>query len=203
MTGWGRSGRRLLWVGAAPLLAALAGCGNTAATIPHASATPSPTSITIAPGVTVSPAKLALPPYSVSTSNPLPQGVSAKVVVRDFIEDNLIENQALEHSDATLLQYADAGAMLTLDQRTISTDQASGSRILEIDDTVNSLVVGGEKDPNNPAARAAFEVAGLEKMTTEDKQGTVTHKTDDFHVVIWVTWSSSLHKYLRCDVSTL
>ncbi|MGB9483419.1 MAG: hypothetical protein WCB86_05945 [Candidatus Dormiibacterota bacterium] len=121
----------------------------------------------------------------------------------DVITDNLIENRAIERGDAPLLAYADSGGMLTIDQSTISTDRSDGLRILSINDSISSLVLGSEVDPNNPDAQAALNVEGVERITRRDSEQKLSHTVDDFHVLIWVDWSPVLQKYLRCDVSVL
>lgn len=203
VAGWGRSQQAVLTVGLVMMVVWTAACASAPVKIPTASATPSAKSTTIAPGVSVNPAELSVPPYSVSTSNPLPAGVSPRRVVMDVITDNLIENRAIERGDAPLLAYADSGGMLTIDQSTISTDRSDGLRILSINDSISSLVLGSEVDPNNPDAQAALNVEGVERITRRDSEQKLSHTVDDFHVLIWVDWSPVLQKYLRCDVSVL
>jgi len=203
VTGWGRSRRAALTVGLGLMVVWTAACASAPAKIPPATMRPSAAPTTIAPGVSVSPSELALPPYSVSTSNPLPAGISAKRVVADFVGDNLIENRAIERGDAQLLAYADSGGMLVIDRSTITTDHADGSQILSIDDSISSLVIGSEIDPNNSAAGAALNVEGVEKTAIRGLHGKESRKVDAFHVVVWVVWSVARDKYLRCDVSVL
>jgi hypothetical protein len=203
VTDWGRSRRAALLLGLGPIVMLTAACASSTAAIPSATPSPSAASTTIAPGVSVDPSELALPPYSVSTSNPLPPGVSARKVVRDFIADNLIENRAIERGDLQLLQYAVTGGQLTIDNVTIARDQATDSRILSIDDSISSLAIGSEPDPNDSAAGIALNVQGNEQTTTRSAEGKVSHRLDDFHVIIWVVWSDAMNKYLRCDVSVL
>ncbi|HUY09377.1 MAG TPA: hypothetical protein VMW80_08000 [Candidatus Dormibacteraeota bacterium] len=121
----------------------------------------------------------------------------------DVVTDNLIENLAIERGDAQLLAYSDSGGMLAIDQSTISTDRSDGTRILSIDDSITSLVLGSEVDPNNSDAQAALNVEGVERIARRDPDGKVSHTVDNFHVLIWVDWSTVLQKYLRCDVSVL
>ena len=203
MTGWGRSQRAALTMGLGMMVVWTAACAGAPARIPSAAATPSAAPTTIAPGVSVNPSELVVPPYTVSTTNPLPAGVSAKRVVMDVVADNLIENLAIERGDAPLLAFSDSGGMLAIDEATISTNQSVDTRIVSINDSISSLVLGSEGDPNNSAARAALNVEGVERITTQDAQGAESHKSNDFHVLIWVAWSTTLHKYLRCDVSVL
>ena len=203
MTEWGRSRRVAPGVAAGLMVMLTAACASAPAEIPSAKPSPSAAPTTIAPGVRVNPSQLRLPPYSVSTSNPLPAGTSARMVVEDFVADNLIENSAIERGDAALLKYADAGGMLSVNQALITSDQAKGSHFLTIDDTVSSLVLGRETDPNDPSAVLALNVEGVEKTQTRSQTGSVGHKVADFHVLVWVIWSPTLSKYLRCDVSVL
>ncbi|MFZ0994435.1 MAG: hypothetical protein WAO09_00440 [Candidatus Dormiibacterota bacterium] len=203
MTDWGRSRRAALMLVLGPLVIWAAACASSTATIPPATPSPSAATTTIAPGVSVKTSELTLPPYSVSASNPLPAGITARNVIRDFIADNLIENRAVEREDPQLLQYAVTGGLLSIDDSTIARDQASGSRILNIDDSISSLAIGSESDPNDSAATIALNVEGVEQTATRNAQGKVARNVDDFHVIIWVVWSETLDKYLRCDVSVL
>lgn len=203
MTDWGRSRRAALMLVLGPIVLGTAACASSTATIPPATPSPSAASTTIAPGVKVNPSELALPPYAISASNPLPSGTSARKVVRDFIADNLIENRAIERRDPQLLQYAVTGGLLTLDNATIAHDRATGTRLLSIDDSISSLALGSESDPNDSAAKIALNVEGIEHTTMRAAHGKVSHRLDDFHVIIWVVWSEAMNKYLRCDVSVL
>ncbi len=190
-------------VGVGSVVVWTAACASAPTKIPSASASPSASPTIIAPGVSATLAQLTLPPYSVSTANPLTDGVSAKAVVANFVTDNFIENQALEREDAQLLAYSDAGGMLALDEATITSNRTSGSRILSIEDSISSLVLGREVDPNDPSAQAMVNVEGVERTMTRDAQGHILRTVDDFHVLIWMTWSTTLQKYLRCDLSVL
>ena len=203
MTAWGRSRRAALGLGSGMALLGMAACSSPPAKIPAATPTPSSAPTSIAPGVSVSPAELALPPYSVSISNPLPAGVSATRVVRDFVADDLIENLAIERGDANLLPYADSGGMLTIDESTIGAERSTKTRFISIEDSVERLAVGRQQDPNDPLAVVALNVEGVERTTTRDARGAEAHKVVDFHVIIWMIWSPPLQKYLRCDVSVL
>jgi hypothetical protein len=186
-----------------PVVIGTAACASSTATIPSGAPSPSAASTTIAPGVSVKTSELALPPYSVSASNPLPSGISARKVIRDFISDNLIENTAIERRNPQLLQYGVTGGLLTIDNSTITRDEATGSQILNIDDSILSLAIGSEPDPNDSAATIALNVEGVEETSTRNVQGKVSRHVDDFHVLIWVVWAETLDKYLRCDVSVL
>jgi hypothetical protein len=185
------------------MVSPIAACAGPPAKIPSASASPSAAATTIAPGVKVSPSQLRLPPYTVSTTNPLPSGISPKQVVMDLVADNLIENLAIERREAQLLLFADTGAMLEIDQTTIATDKADGVRILSIDDSISSLALGEKADPNVASAQIALILEGTEVLETLHEDGKKSHSVDYFHVLIWVLWSPTLQRYLRCDVSDL
>lgn len=203
VTDLGRSRRAVMMVGLGVVAMWTAACASPPTPIPTASATPSASPTTIAPGVAVDPSLLTLPPYSVSTSNPPPPGTSVRQVVKDFVADNLIENAALERADPHLLMYAATGGLLSLDQTSIANDVADHVRVLRIDDAISSLVLGRETDPNNSGVQLALNVEGVETTTKRTAHSPAATATTDFHVVIWVLWSVSLGKYLRCDVSVL
>ena len=180
-----------------------AACASAPAEIPSAKPSPSAAPTTIAPGVRVNPSQLRLPPYSVSTSNPLPPGTSAKSVVTDVTVDNLIENVALERDDAALLQYSDSGDVLAIDQNQVSANKADGITILKVVDAVSSIEVGARTDPNSSAAQIALIVEGVETTTARTGPKHPRTTSTNFKILIWVLWSAHVHRYLQCDVSTL
>ena len=203
VTGWGRSRRAALTVGLGLMVVWTAACASAPAKIPPATTRPSAAPTTIAPGVSVSPSELALPPYSVSTSNPLPAGVNPKRMVRDVVIDDLIENAALERRDPGLLAYSDNGGVLALDQNQIAKDESSDVRVLNIEDSVSNVELGTQADPNNPAADIAVVVQGVE-TTRERADSHKPHTTvEDFKVLVWLIWSAGKGRYLQCDASTL
>jgi hypothetical protein len=93
--------------------------------------------------------------------------------------------------------------MLEIDQTTIATDKADGVRILSIDDSISSLALGEKADPNVASAQIALILEGTEVLETLHEDGKKSHSVDYFHVLIWVLWSPTLQRYLRCDVSDL
>lgn len=200
---WGRSRRAALMVGLGPVVMWTAACASSTATIPSATPSPSAASTTIAPGVSVNPSELALPPYSVSTSNPLPADVSAKQVVSDVIVDDLIENVAVVKAAPGLLIYSDSGGVLALDRNQIATDESSGIRVISVEDSVSSMQLGAQADPDNPAALIAVVVQGIETMRERSGSHRPHTTVENFKVLVWVVWSTEHGRYLQCDVSTL
>lgn len=199
MTAWGRSRRAALGLGSGMALLGMAACSSPPAKIPAATPTPSSAPTSIAPGVSVSPAELALPPYSVSISNPLPAGVSATRVVRDVVLDNLIENAALMRREAGLLKYSDVGNLLTSEQQEITADVSANVQVLRVADTITSVQVGSKADPNNPAAQIATIVQGTETRTQRTGVLRSVSSTRRFQVLLWVVWAPAEHRYLLCD----
>ena len=201
VTGWGRSRRAALTVGLGLMVVWTAACASAPAKIPPATMRPSAAPTTIAPGVSVSPSELALPPYSVSTSNPLPAGVNPKRVVRDVVIDDLIENAALERRDAGLLAYSDTGDLLQSERQEIATDKSDGLTVLSIRDTITGIQVGSKADPNNPSAQMAIIVKGTETREQRTGSEAVDHSTRHFQVLLWVVWSPTQTRYLLCDTA--
>lgn len=202
MTGWGRSRSITLWTSLACALMLLSACSSSPAKIPSASARPSAKPTTIAPGVRVSPSELALPPYSVSSTNPLPAGVSVRQVVKDVVIDNSIENAALESNRASLLQYSDSGALLGLDTTQVQDDQSQHLTILQVRDSVSSMQAGSASDPNNPASNIALKVIGSEYTRERIDSGKVRTMDRPFDITMWLVWSAPIDRYLACDVSS-
>ncbi len=193
--------RRLALV---PLVAWLAaGCGA-APPVPIPSVSPSPAAspTTIAPGVQVPTTEVKVPTYTVSTSHPLPSGVSAATVAQDVVIDNLIENVAIERGDAGLLPYADCGNWLAAE--TLSINQASGGSIhvLSVTDTFSEVQVGFKPDPGNSAAAAATILTGLETERVRSSSGSITTKTSHFSVIRWLVWSPAKTRFLTCDLGS-
>ncbi len=150
----------------------------------------------------MSPAQLALPPYTVSSTNPLPAGVSAKQVVQDVVIDNLIENAALVDSRPSLLGYSDYGDVLQLDESQIASNVSSGVDVLRVTDSVTSMTLGTKMDPNNAASDLALDIRGTQVTRQRDRAGKVTSNKGGFAILLWVIWSSSHDRYLECDVSS-
>lgn len=201
MTGWGRSQRAVLSVGVGLMVVWTAACASAPAKIPSASAKPSPRATSIAPGVSVNPTLLVLPPFTVSTTNPLPAGVSAKQVVRDVLIDNLIENAALEGGNAALLSYSDTGARLVSEQQEVATDTADDVAVIAIHDQITSIQVGRKQDPNDLAAQTATIVQGEEIEQQRKGTSAITRTSRTFQVLLWVVWSSTKARYLLCDTA--
>ena len=190
--------RRLIPVLAAACVAA--GCGA-APPVPIPSANPSPSSspTTIAPGVQVPPADVRTPAYTVSTTHPLPSGVSAATVAQDVVIDNLIENIAIERGDPALLAYADCGNWLAAEQQEISRDQTSAVKVLSVTDRLNGVSVGYQSDPANSTVVAAAVVTGVETRTTKPTGSPEKTSQTPFRAILWFAWSASAGRYLICD----
>ncbi len=201
VTGWGRSRRAALTVGLGLMVVWTAACASAPAKIPPATMRPSAAPTTVAPGVSVSPSELALPPYSVSTSNPLPAGVNPKRMVRDVVIDDLIENAALERRDPGLLAYSDTGDLLQSERQEIATDKSDDLTVLSIRDTITGIQVGSKADPNNPSAQMAIIVKGTETREQRTGSEAVDHSTRHFQVLLWVVWSPTQTRYLLCDTA--
>jgi|GEM_PF-6441909 len=181
---------------------ALAGCGSSTATIPKGTPSPKPQVTAIAPGVTVPKAQVALPSYTVSSSHPLPSGVSAQQVVQDVQIDNVIENIAIERQDPALLAYADTGDWLAAEKTEISQNTANQVKVLSISDTLTSVQVGFQVDPNDAQAVAAVISEGTEVQTQRTATSPDASHTTHFAVIQWVQWASTLHRYVLCDTAS-
>jgi hypothetical protein len=156
----------------------------------------------LAPGVRVKKAQLALPSYSVSTSYPLPSGVSAKTVVEDVQIDDLIENVAIERQQPGLLKYADSGDWLGAIQREITQDRTQDLKVISITDNVTSIQAGYQVDPSNSAAKAAVIVQGSEVEVERLSDGKRHTKTSSFDVLRWLLWTAAISRYLTCDTGS-
>jgi hypothetical protein len=184
------------------LLTALVGCGgNSQVRVPRASPTAGTKTVELAPGLRVDKAKLALPPFSVSTSYPLPSGVSSKTVVEDVQIDDLIENVAIERQEPALLTYADSGDWLASEEGEISQNKQSGTVVLSITDTVSDVVVGAEKDPQNSQADTAAVVTGAETRITRQPNHHNSTSTEAFDALLWLLWSPTQNRYKVCDTA--
>jgi hypothetical protein len=181
---------------------ALAGCGSSTATIPKGTPSPKPQVTAIAPGVTVPKAQVALPSYTVSSSHPLPSGVSAQQVVQDVQIDNVIENIAIERQDPALLAYADTGDWLAAEKTEISQNTANQVKVLSISDTLTSVQVGAKPDPKDGQADLATIIVGSERRVVADQAGKDVTTTKGFDALLWVIWSQPLQRYLICDTAT-
>jgi len=181
---------------------ALAGCGSSTATIPKGTPSPKPQVTAIAPGVTVPKAQVALPSYTVSSSHPLPSGVSAQQVVQDVQIDNVIENIAIERQDPALLAYADTGDWLAAIADEISTNAHNHMKVLSIKDYLTSVEVGFQPDPQDASATASVILKGSELQIETNKQGGRTLHTQPFDVLRWLVWSPQLGRYLTCDTGS-
>ncbi len=191
----------------APVLAALclvAGCGAAPPVpIPSASPSPSASPTTIAPGVRVPGSNVQPPTYTVSTTHPLPSGVSAAAVAQDVVIDNLIENVAIERDDPALLAYADCGNWLAAEEATISKNRAASVTVLSIRDEISSMELGFQRDPNDPSVTAAVTITGVEVEVSRSGRGTPTTATSSFDVLQWLSLSNSARRYLTCDSASL
>jgi hypothetical protein len=178
-----------------------AACASAPAEIPSAKPSPSAAPTTIAPGVRVNPSQLRLPPYSVSSSYPLPAGTSAQGVATAFVSDNLIENVALERNDRSLLIFADTGALLRSEQQEIITNQSKGIKVLAVRDEIISLQLGTKPDPNDSSAVVAVIVQGTELQRRRIGLGAIEETTTQFDALLWMVWSPTRNQYLLCDTA--
>ncbi len=192
--------RRLALV---PLVAWLAaGCGaSPPVPIPSASPSPAASPTTIAPGVQVPTTEVKTPSYTVSTSHPLPPGVSAAAVAQDVVIDNLIENVAIERGDAALLSYADCGNWLAAVTQEIQTNAGRGIHVTRVSDAVTSMAVGTKADPAAPSLTIAIVISGTETEASISASGSTT-KSTPFAVIRWVVWNTGLDRYLTCDTGS-
>ncbi len=199
----GMGANRLGWALMLVLIGAgLVGCGSQVAVIPKGRPTPKPVMTTIAPGISVPASQVAPPTYTVSTSHPLPPGVSAQQVVKDAGIDNLIENVAIERQDPALLAYADTGHWLAAEQGEIARDKSSKVTVLSIRDVVSSVKVGFQVDPNDPKATAAIITTGTERQTERVAGGPRTVKVTSFDVIQWLEWAPKLGRFVLCDTAS-
>ncbi|MHB1623780.1 MAG: hypothetical protein ACYCTZ_00365 [Candidatus Dormibacteria bacterium] len=143
-----------------------------------------------------------MPAFTVSTSHPLPSGVSAELVVKDVQIDNLLENIAIERQDPGLLQYADSGDWLAAVRGEIGKNKVKGVAVVSVTDKVASVQAGFQTDPSNPDATVAVIVAGSEVEVERLASGEVTTKTTRFDVLRWLVWSASAGRYLTCDTAS-
>jgi hypothetical protein len=138
----------------------------------------------------------------VSTSNPLPEGISARKVAADFVEDDLIENAAIERKDAGLLTYAASGNALLAEQQEITADSSGDIMVLSIRDAVANIQLGSKADPNNPSADIAVIVEGQETRQQHAGKAAVSRMTHHFDLLLWLVWSPAQSRYLLCDTAT-
>jgi hypothetical protein len=190
----------------APMLAALclaAGCGAAPpVAIPSASPSPTASPTMIAPGVRVPGSEVQIPPYAVSTTHPLPSGVSAATVAQDVVIDNLIENVAIERGDPTLLPYADCGNWLAAEEQEMGQAKGRGEVFLSVRDAFIQVEIGFQPDPSDPSASAAAILTGTETQRVRSSTGAVTVKTSYFSVIRWLVWSPTVDRYLTCDLGS-
>ncbi|MHB1499904.1 MAG: hypothetical protein ACYCYK_01835 [Candidatus Dormibacteria bacterium] len=194
---------RLGWVVVLGLIGAdLVGCGSQVAVIPKGRPSPKPVMTTIAPGISVPASQVAPPTYTVSTSHPLPPGVSAQQVVKDAGIDNLIENVAIERQDPALLAYADTGDWLAAIKGEISSNIQQHVRVISVRDEVTALKVGFQSDPKNRAADASVIVQGTEIEVERLASGKQVRRVQAFDVLRWFVWNPADHRYLTCDTGS-
>ncbi len=178
-----------------------AGCGSSVAVIPKGKPTPEPAMVSIAPGVRVPNSQVAVPVFTVSSSHPLPSGVSAQLVVKDAEIDNLIENVAIERQDPALLAYADAGDWLAAEEGEIAHDKSAQITVLSIKDAVTSVEVGFQPDPNDSNADAAVITRGTERQIERVGDEPPETKVTAFAVIQWMQWAPKLGRFLLCDTA--
>ena len=182
-----RTARRLL--AALTPLVLVTGCGGSGSThIPQPTptrATPLATPLQLAPGVTVLPSQLTVPPYTLSTLHPPPAGTPVRKVMLNLVEDNYVENVAIERGDPALLQFADTGPRLLAEKEEISANRRNGTKVVSIRDFIISAKVGSEPDPSAPTVRMAVIVTGTELRTQRTSSGTTTSSAP-FQVIVWL-----------------
>jgi hypothetical protein len=178
-----------------------AGCGSSIAVIPKGKPTPKPAMVSIAPGVRVPSSQVVVPVFTVSSSHPLPSGVSAQLVVKDAEIDNLIENVAIERQDPALLAYADAGDWLAAEEGEIAHDKSAQITVLSIKDAVTSVEVGFQPDPNDSNADAAVITRGTERQIERVGVGRPVTKVTAFAVIQWLQWAPKLGRFVLCDTA--
>ena len=203
------SGRLLAPRMASVLLVALvspavaAGCGGGAPTrIPKptaAHATPLPTPVQLAPGVAVSPRQLTIPPYTISGAHPPPAGTPVRTVMLNLVEDNYIENIAIERANKSLLKFADAGALLSAEAATIASNQSKGIHVTSIVDHIASATVGSQQDPGLPGTTLAVILSGTEIAVHKVGAAAPVQQSLTFNVIVWLHESSG--KYLLVDLA--
>ncbi|MHB1576774.1 MAG: hypothetical protein ACYCX9_09730 [Candidatus Dormibacteria bacterium] len=193
---------RGVWALALGLMAAcLVGCGSSVVAIPKGKPSPKPAMVTIAPGVRVPSSQVALPDYKVSSTHPLPSGVSAQQVVKDAEIDNLIENIAIERQDPALLAYADTGAWLAAERGEISHDKSAQITVLSIKDSVTSVEVGSKVDPQVPTVRVAVIITGSETRVATTATAGRAMTTKKFDALLWLQWDAKIQRFLICDTA--
>ena len=178
-----------------------AGCGSSIAVIPKGKPTPKPAMVSIAPGVRVPSSQVVVPVFTVSSSHPLPSGVSAQLVVKDAEIDNLIENVAIERQDPALLAYADAGDWLAAEEGEIAHDKSAQITVLSIKDAVTSVEVGFQPDPNDSNADAAVITRGTERQIERVGDEPPETKVTAFAVIQWLQWAPKLGRFVLCDTA--
>ena len=202
MAAVGMGANRLGWALMLVLIGAgLVGCGSQVAVIPKGRPTPKPVMTTIAPGISVPASQVAPPTYTVSTSHPLPPGVSAQQVVKDAGIDNLIENVAIERQDPALLAYADTGHWLAAEQGEIARDKSSKVTVLSIRDVVSSVKVGSKQDPQAPSVDVAVIMSGSETRVSSTPGSGIKTTTKSFDALLWFRWDAKLNRFLVCDAA--
>ena len=179
---------RLLLAAVVPLLLTTA-CGGGPAHIPKPTtttyATPTPSSTELAPGVTVSPGQLTVPAYTLSTSHPPPAGTPVRQVMLNLVEDNYVENVAIERGAPSLLPFADAGPRLLAEREEIAADIRNSVTVVALRDVIRSATVGSKPDPAAPRVLTAVILAGTEVRTQRTNAG-VTTSTTPFQVIVWL-----------------
>lgn len=194
---------RGVWALALGLMATcLVGCGSSVVAIPKGKPSPKPAMVTIAPGVRVPSSQVALPDYKVSSTHPLPSGVSAQQVVKDAEIDNLIENIAIERQDPALLAYADTGDWLAAIKGEIANNLQQHLRVISVTDLVSAIKVGFQPDPRNSLADATVIIQGTEVEVERLSSGKLVKRSQAFDVLRWFVWNSAEKRYLTCDTGS-
>lgn len=179
-----------------------AGCGSSIAVIPNGTPTPKPAMVSIAPGVRVPSSQVAVPVFTVSSSHPLPSGVSAQLVVKDAEIDNLIENVAIERQDPALLAYADAGDWLAAEKGEIAHDRSAQITVLSIKDAVTSVQVGSKVDPQAPSIHVAVLMVGFETRVIASPGVARKVTRARFDALLWLQWSAKTRRFLIWDAAS-
>ncbi len=162
---------------------------------------PTPDVTLVAPGLDIPQAAIQSIPFTISSTNPLPQSVSASLLARDVLIDNAIENRAVETGRAGYLRYADEGALLASERAEIASDAQNKIEVLSIVDRFSSVTLGVKTDPNNPSASLSALLTGTEIRTEQTGNKPMRRSITTFQDFFWLLWDAARGRYLLCDRS--
>jgi hypothetical protein len=123
-------------------------------------------------------------------------------VASDVIVDDLIENEALQRANPSLLQYADSGDALQSETQEIAADKSGDITVLKVQDAVTSIQLGRKSDPSNASAQIAAIVEGKETQEQRVGAGALDNTKKTFDVLVWLVWSPTQARYLLCDTAS-